>query len=237
MGLLVERHMRHGIDIEPGPSFTDFQELVRTEVLLRGDENHPRYDRYLPAAEPRNFDYFWDSQTGNVTFGENWFTHRLDIGNRQLIYAYKPPVTDATCRSTALRAGRGVLEMDSAVVLLPEAEFFIHEFDDDRMVARTRFTEHPQGLIKSRVTIFDAYNGAGLIEMARHVRRKERPTLEAVISNPEANEIAIGGLTRLTFLDRLHIAVAHGDYEDEQRKLQEDLASMAQQPLLPRSRS
>jgi hypothetical protein len=210
-------------------ALTDFERGIYQLILARGDQNHPEPDRYQPQSQPpREYDYQYDGHTGDISFGERWLTHRLDIEEFQLILAFRRPTIYRSpdwYKLLAKHADGEEIE-DSGEVHESGADLYISEFGDHGALARTSFSESEGEIYRARVSLFGASQGLGFTELNRKTGARERKTIEAVIAEPETSVVAIRGLVKLTRADQRAVSQAHKDREARDKEYREHMEAM-----------
>jgi hypothetical protein len=214
---------------------SEFTRSIGNVIADRGNDNQPKPDKYNPRKN-LNGDIEQSSGKDNrLHFGPIWQTHRVEVGGRELIYAYRPLIVfreDEAFKLLAQYSGQEPAKEPAPMA--PNAEFYAHEFDENGLAARTNFREYENQIYKSRVTLFDACEGSGLPELQRLADQDELEQLRLVIVAPESNILALDGLVKVTKQDEVAIEKSRADYFARQREHAErmqDIADYHRQPI------
>jgi hypothetical protein len=216
-------------EVDPNTSYmipeSRFQAGIERQINIRGDDNHPKPDRYNPVlAQSLDYDHSYGSD-GQISFGDNWQTHRMDVGDVEVVYAYKPRTVykvDDGQRFLAEMAGVATPE-DGGHTLPSEAEFYVYEFVESGVAARTEFVEHGADIFKGRVKLFNTVSGIDLKELSRPLRPTERDNLDKAIEDPEANSVALQGLVRLSGREARAVRRARADHDKREKEHRQSL--------------
>jgi hypothetical protein len=173
---------------------------------------------------------------GSIRFGTVWMTKQVEVRGHEIIYAYRPPVIfkpDEVHNFLSEYPGHKPMA-GGTEPMASVAEFYIHELNENKISARTKFSEYDDQIIKSRVTLFGACFGFGLTELSRPITDDEKESLPLVIEAPDENTFAIDALTQVTAIDQEVIKAAREEYfnrmEEHERRLKE-IADYHRQPL------
>lgn len=184
---------------------TELEQLVGDQIDVLGDDNVFVRDRYNPSAlDDRDYDrkHLTD---GQFIFGGLWRTQHstLDLGKFTVVYADKPASVYVP-GDHLLGAEAEQPDEEPSQPLSPAAEFIVYEFCESGVRARTTFREvRGEGefagkIIKLRVSSF----GADLTDLCRPINNGEADRLRAVVADPQANVVALGGLAGLAGRDK-----------------------------------
>ena len=216
---------------------TLFETMIADRIEELGDQNKATIDRYSPQqrVEPSISQTF--RKNGKVDFGELWQVHRVEVDDKELVYAYLPPTVylpDDLFDFLDLTGG----ETKPTKKNPPnpaKAEFYINEFNDRGLVARNTFTGREGSyLYRSLTERFDIGRySAGVLVQSRQLLPYEETQLEKVIRLPEDNVFAIRSLVKVTDEERESFTQKIDAQQKREAESQERLAEIARYHAMP----
>lgn len=229
------------VDADEKALLTDFETSIYAQIHARGDDNHivDRYKRQSGEPISADFDYRYDPHTGNVEFGDSFLTHRLDLEEFQVIYAFRPRTVFVVGEAERFVLGMSKADEEPAEENPPlpaNAELYVHEFGESGAgnISRTVFSEsEDRGIVKTRTTMFDALQGLGVPDFHRPLKARERVTLKEVIESPEEHVIALRGLVTLTKSEQRAARKTQEEYYEREKELRKQLEQIARARRMP----
>ncbi len=211
-----------------------FQQLVSDRIAELGDDNHPPADRFDfgRQTEDRSFD-IRELNSGKIEFGENCLTHRLDVEEFQVVYAFQPermvrrvPLSSMMLLEEGVDANVDV----EAPHIAPTAQLQVYEFSPDgrSLVSRTAFTSTDTGGVrKIRYGNFTSQHRPFISppELVRDLKATEVERLFDAIIDPGIT--AIRGIIDVTKKDQKTIDKNRKQFAEEAAEHQRNLESIS----------
>jgi hypothetical protein len=201
---------------------SSFKEIVRQQIVARGDENLFKPDPYQSQlkADEEFGTTTGMSNDGELEFGCLWQVSNVKVDSMNLVYAYVPPTIYTPNKALAfLGEITGNAPVESQVTEDPEvsparAQFCVEEFGECGLAVRTSFVERGNAIHKTRASA----PALSFMELNRPLRTKEVKALDEVMVEPEEANVALQGLIKLSSREQRQVRKAQKERREREEK-------------------